>query len=124
MSTIVHFDVPAEDIERAKKFYGELFDWKFTKMPGPMEYLGIATFDDSGKEGIGGGMGKRQAPDQGIVNYMGVSSIDEFLSKVEKIGGKIVMPKTTVPGYGYLAVCLDTENNKFGLWEMDESASP
>jgi predicted enzyme related to lactoylglutathione lyase len=124
MATIVHFDVPAEDQERAQKFYASLFDWKFEKMPGPMEYYGITTNDDSGKEGVGGGMGKRQAPGQGIVNYIGVSSVDESLKKVEKMGGKILMAKTAVPGFGYLALCLDTENNTFGLWETDESASP
>jgi len=43
-------------------------------------------------------------------------------SKVEKLGGKMVMPKTKIPGYGYLAICLDTENNAFGLWETEDSS--
>jgi hypothetical protein len=41
---------------------------------------------------------------------------------VQKIGGKVVVPKMAVPGMGYLAICLDTENNTFGIWETDENA--
>jgi predicted enzyme related to lactoylglutathione lyase len=122
MNTIVHFDVPADDIERAKKFYIELFDWKIEKVPGPLEYCSISTTDEKGVQGIGGGMGKRGEPNQRIVNYVGVSSVDEYLAKVEQLGGKVIMPKTTVPGFGYLAVCLDTENNVFGLWQTEEKA--
>lgn len=66
-------------------------------------------------------MGKRGTPDQKIVNYIGVSSIDEYLLKVKELGGKVLMPKSAVPGWGYLAICMDTENNTFGLWE-DEKA--
>jgi predicted enzyme related to lactoylglutathione lyase len=122
MNTIVHFDVPIDDIERAKKFYTELFNWKIEKMPGPMEYYSISTTDEKGVQGIGGGMGKRGEPNQRIVNYIGVSSVDEYLIKVEQLGGKVLMPKTTVPGFGFLATCLDTENNVFGLWQSEEKA--
>ena len=122
MPTIVHFDVPAEDVERAKKFYSELFDWKIERMPGPMEYYGITTTDEDGKEAVGGGMAKKEEQNDSITNYIGVPSIDEYIIKVEQLGGKIIMPKTPIPGFGYLAVCLDTENNKFGLWESDEKA--
>ncbi len=119
MPTIVHFDVPVDDIDRAKKFYKELFGWKIERMPGEIEYYGISTVDENGKEGIFGGMGKRGDPSQRITNYIGVSSIDVDIKKVEKLGGKMVMPKTKIPGYGYLAICLDTENNVFGLWESE-----
>lgn len=122
MSTIVHFDIPADNIERAKKFYEELFDWNIQAVPGPMEYFNIATKTDDGKEGVGGGMGPKQEGNTGITNYIGIPSVDEYLHKVEKLGGKIVMPKTTIPGFGYLAVFLDTENNKLGLWETDPNA--
>ena len=49
-------------------------------------------------------------------------SVDEYIAKVKKLGGKVVVPKTAVPGIGYAAVCIDTENNAFGLWECDEDA--
>ena len=67
-------------------------------------------------------MDKRQSPEQQITNYIGVDSVDRYMARVEELGGKIVMTKQTVPGYGYLAVCMDTENNTFGLWEDDKSA--
>ncbi len=122
MPTIAHFDLPADDLERAKKFYEKLFDWKFNQVPGPMPYYLIETADLGGNPGVGGGMGKRGAPDQRIMNYFGVSSVEESIAKVEKLGGKIIMPRTAVPGWGYLAICIDTENNTFGLWEEDKNA--
>jgi predicted enzyme related to lactoylglutathione lyase len=122
MSTIVHFDVPAENINRAKNFYEKLFNWKIEPVPGPMEYFNISTMDDKGNLSVGGGMGKRGQPNQKITNYIGVDSIEDYLKKVEDLGGKIIMPKTTIPGFGYLATFLDTENNILGLWETDESA--
>jgi predicted enzyme related to lactoylglutathione lyase len=63
------------------------------------------------------------APEElGIVNFIDVPSVDEYSSKVERLGGKVKMPKLAVLGIGYLAVCSDTENNTFGLWENDTTA--
>jgi predicted enzyme related to lactoylglutathione lyase len=70
-----------------------------------------------------GGLMKRQNPgQQSITNYVGVPSVDEFVDKVQKLGGKICTPKTAVPQMGYFAICQDTENNMFALWERNESA--
>jgi len=121
MPTIVHFDIPADDMESAKKFYKELFDWKIESVPRPMEYNNIATKDEKGNDGIDGGMGERREPGAGVTNYIGVDSIYDYIKKVEDLGGKIIMPKTPIPGFGYLAVFLDTENNAMGLWETDET---
>lgn len=122
MATIAHFDVPADDPARAKTFYEKLFGWKFNQMPGPMEYYLIETTDLEGKPGVGGGLGKRGAPDQRITNYIGVQSVDEHLLKAKKLGAKVIMPKTAVPGWGYLAILRDTESNTFGLWQEDKGA--
>jgi len=116
MSAIVHFEIPFDDIERARKFYTELFQWKVEKAPG-MNYWTIQT-----QEGAGGGMWKRQQPNQKIVDYFGVSSVSDSSTKVVKLGGKILMPKIAVPKMGYFAVCMDTEGNVFGLWEADSQA--
>ena len=123
MGTIVHFDLPADDMERAKKFYSGLFGWKFQKAPGEMEYYLIETTDLEGKTGVGGGMGPKQPGNMGMTNYIDVDSVEECIEKVERLGGKVLMPKTTVPGFGYLALCKDTEGNTFGLWKTDESAA-
>ena len=122
MPTIVHFDLPTDDPERAKKFYEKLFEWKFDPVPGPMPYYLVETKDLEGNPGVRGGMGKRGEPEQKITNYIGVPSVEEYLEKVTKLGGQVIMPRTAVPGWGYLAVCTDTENNTFGLWEEDENA--
>jgi predicted enzyme related to lactoylglutathione lyase len=121
MSAIVHFDVPAEDTGRAKKFYSSLFDWKFESYPG-MEYYLIATKNLDGTPGVGGGIGKRMAPSQRMMNYFGVASIDAAMKKVTRLGGKLIMGKMPVPGMGYLANCIDTEGNFFGLWEENKEA--
>ena len=126
MPTIVYFQIPADDIERSKKFYNQLFSWKIDKSPEAntpegMENWSITTTDHNGKEALGGGMSKRQMPQQQITNFIDVKSVDEYSSKAERLGGKVVVPKTSVPGMGYYAVCLDTENNSFGIFESSES---
>ena len=120
MSNMVWFEIPADNVERAKKFYGGLFGWKIEQMPGSMEYWHLDTggSDDTPD----GGLMKRQSPQQGITNYIGVPSVDEFVAKVQKLGGKVCMPKTAVSQMGYFAICQDTENNMFGLWQMDRNA--
>ena len=66
---------------------------------------------------LGGGLIKRQDPQQLNLNYISVPSIDEYSKKVDELGGKVVMPKTEITGYGFFGVCIDTENNAFALWE-------
>ena len=130
MPTIVHFDIPADDVGRSRKFYTDLFGWKIEKWPGAdgggsssnMEYWMVTTTDDKGNKTLGGGMMKRQDPQQQITNFIDVKSVDEYSSKVQKLGGKVVAPKKAVPGMGYFAICLDTENNSFAIWESNESA--
>jgi len=124
--------MPADDVERAKKFYTDLFGWKIEKWPGTssknsssssMEYWIVSTTDDKGnKAPIGGGLMKRQEQHQQITNFIDVNSVDEYSSKIEKLGGKVVVTKMAVPGMGYFAVCHDTENNSFGIWETNEGA--
>jgi uncharacterized protein len=119
---IVWFEIPADNVERAKKFYGALFGWKITKFPGSMEkaywHIDTGGSDDTPD----GGMMERQSPQQTITNYIHVAAVDKAAAKVEKLGGKICMPKTAVPQMGYFVVCQDTENNMFALWEMNQSA--
>ncbi len=92
MPTIVHFDIPADDVERAKKFYSDLFRWKIEKWSesgtGDMEYWIITTTDEKGDKALGGGMMKRQGPQQPIINYIDVKSVDEYSAKVQQLGGK------------------------------------
>jgi predicted enzyme related to lactoylglutathione lyase len=128
MPTIVHFEIPADDVERSKKFYSDLFGWKIEKFTGQtgggedMDYWMITTTDDKGNKALGGGIMKRQGPQQPIINHIDVKSVDEYSTKVQQLGGKVHVPKMAVPGMGYFAICLDTENNAFGIWETNEKA--
>ena len=83
-NSLVWFEIPADNVERAKSFYGALFGWKIEKFPGPMEYWHIDTggADDTPD----GGLMKRQNPgQQGITNYIAVASVDESAAKVEEL---------------------------------------
>ena len=118
--TIVHFEIPADDVEKLRKFYGQLFGWKIEKMPGPVEYWGIQTVPVNEKgepirSGVNGGMMKKQNPEHKPVNYILVESVDEYVKKIESLDGKIVVPKMEVPGIGWWALALDPEGNQFAI---------
>ena len=107
-----------------------MFGWDIEKWTGSMaataegmEYWLISTVDDKGNKATTGGMMKRQSPQQqGITNYFEVKSVQEYSAKVEKLGGKVISPKQSLPGMGYIAICIDTENNGFGIFEVDSTA--
>ncbi|UCG45578.1 MAG: VOC family protein [Candidatus Bathyarchaeota archaeon] len=120
--TIVHFEIPADDVKKLRKFYSELFGWKIEKMPGFMEYWNVETVpvDDKGepvRPGVNGGMMKKQNPEHKPVYYISVESVDDYSKKIEKLGGKVTVPKTEIPGTGWWAFALDPEGNLFGLFE-------
>jgi len=119
-ASIVWFGIPADNVQRARKFYGDLFGWKMERFPGPQEYWHI---DTGGADATpDGGLKPREQPGESILNYVSVDSVAEFSKKIEKLGGKISMAKTAVPQMGYFAVCQDTEGNAFGIWESDAKA--
>jgi predicted enzyme related to lactoylglutathione lyase len=134
LSTIVHFEIPADDIERAREFYNNLFGWKIDKFSAndsqltsaatgePIDYWMVSTVDDKGNRALGGGLMKRQMPEQHITNYINVTSVDDYSSKVKDLGGNVLSPKHAVPGLGYFVLCQDTEKNNFALWESDSTA--
>ena len=119
--TIVHFEIPADDVERAKKFYSELFGWEFSTPPGFEEYWVFDTGDP--EQDAGGGLMARQAPGQGIVHYIQVESVAGYVTKVQALGGQVIFPRSPVPGMGWFAQFLDTEGNCFAVWESDRSAA-
>ncbi len=116
-ASIVWFEIPADNPERAKKFYGGLFGWNINAFPDMKDYWHI---DTGGADASpDGGMMKRRHPEQPITNYVIVPSVARSAAKVEKLGGKVCVPKTAVPGMGWFAICQDTENNTFALWERN-----
>lgn len=120
MARVIHFEINADDPERAAKFYSSVFDWKINKWGGPNEYWLVDT--GSNDPGINGGLMKRMDPRASTVNTVGVENVDVFAKKVESAGGKIVVQKYAVPGVGWLAYAIDTEGNSFGIMQMDENA--
>jgi len=124
---IVHFEIPADDVERAKKFYTEIFGWEIEKfdMGGGETYWIVRTTDvDDNKMAttpgaINGGMMKRQNPGQPFMNYIHVEDIDDTLKTIAASGGKICMPKQEIgQGMGWIACFQDTEGNMVGLHQM------
>lgn len=121
MPRVVHFEIPADDPERAVTFYRRVFDWEIQKWEGPTEYWLITTGPE-GEPGIDGGLGRRTEPGAGTENTIGVDSVDTYLEKITKNGGKVLRPKAAVPGIGWLAYCEDPEGNRFGLMQDDPQA--
>src|SRR5476649_125698 len=119
-ANIVWFEIPADRPERAKAFYGKLFGWKFNPLPHMADYSHIDTGGPDASPD--GGLMKRMHPGQSITQYVNVPSITKYVAKVKKLGGEICKPKNAVPGMGYLAICRDTEDNTFALWEMNPKA--
>ncbi len=110
---VVHFEIPANDVQRAKAFYEKTFGWEIQYMP-DYDYFWVKAKSDG--VGIDGGMMKRKDPRQPFMNYLTVASIDAMLAKVVANGGKVALPKTPM-GMGALAAFIDPEGNIVGLHE-------
>lgn len=121
MPTIEHFKIPADDMERAQKFYNDVFDWTMKKWSHPdnpdQDFWYFDTSNENGNKGIEGGLMKRQFPSHSVTNYVTVHSVDEYTARIEKAGGKIIIPKTEIENMGFIVVFLDTENNMFGIYQ-------
>lgn len=120
--TIVHFEIPAQDVEKVKAFYEKVFGWTITQADSPIEYWIIQTvpIDQNGRlvrPGVNGGMYRRVSPDNKPVNYYEVESINDFLDKIVKLGGRVTQPKQEVPEVGWIAAAEDPEGNAFALLE-------
>jgi predicted enzyme related to lactoylglutathione lyase len=119
MNRVVHFEISADDPERAAQFYRSVFSWNIQRWDGPVDYWLAHTGEGIG---IDGAIKKRPMPEVSTTNTIEVSSVDEAVEKVKRSGGKMLMPKTPIPGIGYHAYCMDTEGNIFGLMENDPLA--
>jgi predicted enzyme related to lactoylglutathione lyase len=99
---MVYFEMPADDVERAKRFYENVFEWKIDYIP-RIDYHSVQTKDVKG-DGIDGGLQKRKAAGQPIMNYVRVGSIEDCARQV-------------VPGFGAYSIFRDTEGNLVGMHE-------
>ena len=123
-NVIMHFEIPADDVERAKTFYTKVFGWTIEPYPMPpgQEYFGVTAKQD-GEQGINGGLMKRNMPGQPFTNYVTVDSIDRMMPVVQVNGGKFVLPKQEIGGgMGWIAAFMDPENNMIGLHQAGPNA--
>ncbi|MGZ4904351.1 MAG: VOC family protein [Halobacteriota archaeon] len=120
MSKVIHFELPADDPQRAVEFYEKVFGWTITKWEGPNDYWLITAGPDD-EPGINGAITPRNMPEQVTTDTIGVESVDDAVKKIEEAGGAVKMPKQVIPGIGYIAYCTDTEGNLFGVIQPDMS---
>lgn len=119
---VVHFEVPADDLERARNFYQEAFGWNLSSMP-EVNYTVVSTTPTDGQGrptepgAINGGMFQREAPLSSPVITIEVDDVDKALETVESLGGATVRAKESVTGMGFAAYFTDSEGNLMGLWE-------
>jgi predicted enzyme related to lactoylglutathione lyase len=116
----VHFEIPADDVVRAKTFYEKTFGWSIKPFPMPPgeEYFSVTT-KKKGEPGIDGGLMKRKMPGQPFTNYISVKSIDAMNQTIEANGGTIVLPKQEIgKGMGWISAFKDPDNNLMGLHQM------
>jgi predicted enzyme related to lactoylglutathione lyase len=127
MSRVVHFEIHADDPQRAISFYQDVFGWKVNKWEGPQDYWLITTGSQQ-EPGIDGAIMQRWLPVNGdavsaYVCTVGVASVDDVTASVVAHGGTVTAPKMAIPHIGWLAYCKDTEGNTFGIMQSDPSAS-
>ena len=119
---VVHFEIPADDLERANEFYRAAFGWDISAVPG-IDYAMLGTTPSNEEGGplepgaINGGMMLRDEARRSPIVTIDVDDIDQALRKIGELGGTTVLPKQEVMEMGYAAYFTDSEGNLMGLWE-------
>jgi predicted enzyme related to lactoylglutathione lyase len=114
---MVHIEIPADDTEQARAFYGGLFGWEFQAFEGgPAEYWLMRISERSG-----GAITAMEPGKRGTRTYYDVDDVRAGAARVRELGGEADEPMP-VPGMGWFATCRDPHGNDFGLWQTDESA--
>jgi predicted enzyme related to lactoylglutathione lyase len=123
MNAITHFEIFGEDPARLADFYRNLFGWIVDRAP-EIDYWRIQTGTED-SAGYSGGLTYRpDSTPHSWLNYVKVASVDDTIARVQDEGGRVVRPKTAVPRTAWYAIVADPEENVFGVWEIDPTASP
>ena len=127
MNSVVHFEVTADDPQRAKKFYGSVFDWSFVESGAEFGNYIICHTTETDKEGmpqrkgaINGGIMKKDKTAKNTILTVGVESLKDTLDKVNSNGGKVISETVEVPGVGLYARVEDTEGNVVSLMQPNQ----
>ena len=121
MPRVVHFEIAANDPDKAADFYQEVFGWKITKWEGPQEYWLVETGAE-GEPGINGGLLRPNDIFSGTVNTVDVPDMDDYIERIKQNGGEIVVEKHAIPGIGYNAYAKDVSGTLFGVHQEDPQA--
>jgi hypothetical protein len=119
MPKVIHFEISADNPQRAVKFYTEAFGWQIQNW-GDQPYW-LATTGPEAEPGINGAIMPREEK-RTTVNIISVTSLEETSEKITRAGGKLTTPRTAVPGIGYFRYCQDMEGNTFGIMQSDPDA--
>jgi predicted enzyme related to lactoylglutathione lyase len=117
--TLVHYEIPAANVDKLCSFYSAVFGWQFQGSPGMETYKMAST--TGGEDGVGIAIYPREKEGP-PTNYVSVESVAPYADLIEQHGGKVIH-RFTVTGMGYGAVALDPEGNAVGLWQFDRSAA-
>ncbi len=115
MSKVIHFEIPADDVNRAIKFYKDVFGWEIEKWE-QGDYWLVSTGPED-EPGINGAIMPKKSGDK-VRDTISVNSYEEFAKKIESQGGKMLTEKMTIPGMGFNGLFQDTEGNVFGIIEI------
>jgi uncharacterized protein len=126
MPRVVHFEIHADDPQRAANFYQNVFGWQINKWEGPEDYW-LVTTGANNEPGINGAILQRRGPINGdaVIAYVctiDVPDIDEAIAKATSQGATVALPKMPVPSVGWLAYYKDSEGNIFGMMQADAAA--
>lgn len=123
MPSVTHFEIYGEVPAKLAEFYENVFGWQIEQMPG-INYWRIQTGSAETKP-LHGGLTYRAIPDlNGWMLFVNVSSLDDTVALVQKLGGSIVRPKTAVPKTAWVIILADPAKNMFGVWQADPKAFP
>lgn len=125
MDKVTHFEIPVDDLARAKAFYGSIFGWGLDDMDmgGGMSYTIVRTVEVDDEQlpkergAINGGIMQRSADTPAPVITITVASITDALKQIDDAGGSVVQPETEIPGMGSFGYFKDSEGNVIGLWQ-------
>lgn len=119
--TICHFEIPADDLEKAGAFYRTLFGWEVVAVgQGDDAYMLVTTSQRPGS--LGGGLSRRCAGHDAPIVYVSVSSIETTLGKLVELGGEVLMQRSAIPEVGWVATARDPQGNTIGLFQEDDGA--
>jgi len=123
MGRVSHFEITADDPDRAAAFYRKAFGWEFNDWGGSFKYL-LATTGPRDQVGIDGAIMARHQTKQAVINTISVDKWEAGAQAVKDAGGTVLSDKDAIPGQGYFAYCRDTEGNVFGIFEANAAAAP